>query len=177
MSMTKKPYDFARRETEAKNFRHFQQHFWLNPKQLRGCSLPTQLTWYRVPFRAKQLGTIINRPGVYAFSVTQDGCGLPPHGYVLYVGQTGAKKKAPHRTLRQRAREYFREKKTGSRPHIALFLRKWSKCLYFYYAQLDPAAVNLLDVEMKLNDALIPPYSVEDFSPKIRRLKRITEKQ
>jgi hypothetical protein len=175
--MKKQPYDLARRETEEKNFRHYQQHFWLNPQQLRDCSLPVQLIWYRVPFRAKLLKMVVNRPGVYAFSVLQDGCGLPPHGYVLYVGQTGAKKAEPLRTLRQRAREYVREKKTGSRPHIASFLKKWSKCLYFYYAQLDPATVNLLEVEIKLNDALVPPYSVEDFSPTIRRLKRITEKQ
>lgn len=173
----KQPYDFARRATEEKNFRHYKQHFWLNPKQLRAFTLPVQLTWFRVPFRARVLGTVINRPGVYAFSVAHDAGGLPPHGYVLYVGQTGAKKKGNIRTLRQRAKEYFREKKTGSRPHIASFLNKWSKCLYFYYAQLDPAVVNLLDVETKLNDALIPPYSVGDFSPEIRRLKRITEKQ
>jgi hypothetical protein len=175
--MTKKPYDFARRETEEKNFRHYKQHFWLNPKQLRGCSLPVQLNWSRVPFRAKLLPTVINKPGIYAFSVAQDGCGLPPHGYVLYVGQTGAKKKEHDRTLRQRAREYFREKTTGSRPHIASFLNKWSKCLYFYYAQVDPTKINLLNIETKLNDALIPPYSVGDFSPEIRRLKRISEKQ
>jgi hypothetical protein len=35
----------------------------------------------------------------------------------------------------------------------------------------------LLNIETKLNDALIPPYSVGDFSPEIRRLKRISEKQ
>jgi hypothetical protein len=175
--MPPKLFDPAAQQIAQRNFRHYEQQFYISPKQLRGCLLPAKLTWNRVPFKKKQLRMITNQPGVYAFSVLHDSGNLPPHGYVLYVGQTGGKKKAQHRTLRQRAREYYREKTAGRREHVALFLNKWSKCLYFYYAQLDPTTVDLLDVESKLNDALIPPYSVADFSPKIRKSKRIAEIQ
>jgi hypothetical protein len=170
-------FDPAAQQIEQRNYRHYEQTFTINPRQMRGCTLPTKLVWNRVPFKKNKLKGITNRPGVYAFSVLHDTADLPPHGYVLYVGQTGAKTKAQHRTLRQRAREYFREKTTGSREHVALFLNKWAKCLYFYYAQLDPATVDLIDIENKLNDALLPPFSVGDFSPKIRKMKRIARMQ
>jgi hypothetical protein len=174
--MATMPFNPARQLVEQRAFGHYRQAFTINPKQLRGCILPAKLVWNRVPFKKSKLSTIVNQPGIYAFSVLHDAVDLPPHGYVLYVGQTGAKKKGL-RTLRQRAREYYREKTAGRREQVALFLNKWARCLYFYYAQLDPATVDLLDIESKLNDALLPPYSVADFSPKIRRLKRIAGMQ
>ena len=175
--MPPKSFDPVAQQKEQRNYRHYQQTFTIHPRQLRCCALPTKLVWNRIPFKKNKLKDIANRPGIYAFSVLHDTADLPPHGYVLYVGQTGAKKNTQHRTLRQRAREYLREKTTGTREHVALFLNKWANCLYFYYAQLDPISFDLLDIENKLNDALLPPYSVGDFSPKIRKMKRIASMQ
>jgi len=174
--MANKPFNPARQLLEQRAFGHYRQTFTINPKQLRGCTLPAKLVWSRVPFKKSKLATVANEPGVYAFSVLYDAADLPPHGYILYVGQTGAKKKG-QRTLRQRAREYYREKTGGRREQVAFFLNKWARCLYFYYAQLNPATVDLLQIESKLNDALLPPYSVADFSPKVRKLKRIATMQ
>jgi hypothetical protein len=54
-------------------------------------------------------------------------------------------------------------------------LNKWKGLLFFYFAPVDPAIASLLDVEAKLNDAMIPPYSQQDFSADIRKKKNILE--
>lgn len=93
--------------------------------------------------------------------------GLPPHSYVLYIGQTGAR--ANGRTLRLRIGNYFEEQTNPKRAHIYKFLNKWKTCLTVHFAAVDPKKADLLKVEAKLNDALIPPYSIRDFSPRIRK--------
>jgi hypothetical protein len=69
----------------------------------------------------------------------------------------------------------LREKVRPKRPGVGWFLNTWDTCLAFHFAVLDPAAVDLFDVEKKLNDAMLPPYSRADFSPEIRQMKRLAE--
>jgi hypothetical protein len=175
--MKKKPFDFAAQRSSLKDFSYYQQHFTLHPKQLSGCALPVRLAWRSIPFRKRFFPTVMNTQGVYAFSVRHVEGGLPPHGYVVYIGQTGAKKSETNRTLRTRVKEYHREKKEGTRLHVAEFLNKWAKCLSFHYAPVKPGSADLLELETKLNDALMPPYSVRDFSADIRKRKRLLEKK
>jgi len=167
----KMPYDFASHRARQKDFAYYTQRFLLDPRLILRCALPAQLTWHRVPFTKSTLNLVANQPGVYAFAIGRDTRHLPPHGYVLYIGQTGAKKN--DRTLRQRAKEYYVEKTTGTRPHISEFLNKWNRCLFFHFAPLDPNVVDLLKIEAILNDALVPPYSIKDFSADIRKQKAI----
>lgn len=169
----RKPYDFASQRERQKEFAYFSQRFLLHPKHLLKCNLPSHLCWRRVQFKKSTLDSVINQAGVYAFAIGLESAQMPPHSYVLYIGQTGAKRN--DRTLRQRVKEYYLERTAGRRPHISEFLNKWKRCLIFHFAPLDPTTIDLLKVEKKLNDALMPPYSVQDFSPEIRRRKRIEE--
>jgi hypothetical protein len=171
--MSNKLFDFASHKAKQQDFTYYEQHFFLRPKQITKFTPTVGLVWHRIPFQKKSFSTVAKLPGVYAFTVGHHARGLPPHAYVLYIGQTGAKRK--DRTLRQRVKEYYLEKTTGKRPLVAEFLNKWETCLFFYYAPLDPNSTNLLELERRLNDALMPPYSLMDFSPEIRKRKRLLE--
>lgn len=166
-----KSYDFASHRAKQRDLAYYTQRFLLHPKQLLKCNLPTRLHWRRISFKKSAFNSVVNQSGVYAFAVGHETAQLPPHSYVLYIGQTGAKRN--DRTLRQRVKEYYLEKTTGKRPNISEFLNKWDTCLFFYFAPLDPHSADLLKIEAKLNNALMPPYSVKDFSPDIRKRKAI----
>ena len=165
--------DFAAHSASQKDFGYYRQTFTLHPKQMADLKLPVSLKWERTKFDKKNLDQVLAKPGVYAFVISCDDPGLPPHGYVLYIGQTKGKKKP--RTLRIRMKEYFKEEERPKRPRVYEMLNKWKGFLFFYFAPVDPAAASLLDVEAKLNDAMIPPYSQQDFSADIRKKKNILE--
>lgn len=171
-----KAVDFARHSAKQRDMSYYAQRFILYPKSLRALQLPVSLHWERLRFSKANLKKIALNPGVYAFVVGEDDTNLPAHGYVLYIGQTGAK--AHDRTLRERASEYFAEKQKANpkRMDVYEFLNKWQRCLFFHFAPVDPSTSDLLGIEMKLNDALLPPHSSKDFSPEIRTRKRIWEK-
>ena len=85
----------------------------------------------------------------------------------MYVGITGHV--SAERTLRDRYRDYLRER--GKRVQIWHMLRKWTDHLYFHFSVvLD--AIELDQLEVALNDAIIPPYVTNDFSAQVRRLIR-----
>lgn len=162
--------DFARHDRAMAQLTRYEQRFILSPHRFKdGVTLPS-LTWTTVHFTAAHIRAVVAKPGLYAFSVVTGRAGLPPHGYVLYVGQTGAKRDS--RTLKIRAVEYLKEKKTGKRRHVWEFLNKWSGHLAFHFAALDPKTSDLEAVEKTLNDALMPPYSVNDFSTEIKAQKK-----
>lgn len=105
--------DFAKHKREMSRLKYYEQRFILCPDRFRGPVIPGKLVWTTIKkFGAKELPGIVAKPGLYAFSVINNRGGMPPHGYVLYIGQTGAKRNA--RTLRQRASEYLKEKKRVS---------------------------------------------------------------
>lgn len=163
--------DFAKHKREMSRLKYYEQRFILSPERFRGPSIPGNLVWTTIKrFGPTQLASIVAKPGLYAFSVVNNRVGMPPHGYVLYVGQTGAKHN--WRTLKQRASEYLKEKKTAKRQHVWDFLNKWSGHLSFHFAELDPATNDLEGVEKLLNDALIPPYVINDFTTVIKSKKK-----
>lgn len=166
-------YDIPGIVSREEHLRRFRQHFTLDPKQLRSIVLPVKLEWKTVQFQKRNLPNIAKLKGVYAFSVAHHEAGLPPHNYVLYIGQTGAR--AAERTLRIRIRNYFNEETNPKRAHVYKFIKKWKTCLLVHFAPVDTTKADLLDIEAKLNDALMPPYSVGDFSPQIRKAKRLME--
>ena len=169
-------FDFARHSAKQKEMSYYDQRFILHPKSLRSLKLPVSLNWVQLRFSKANVKKIALKPGVYAFVVGDDDTNLPSHGYVLYIGQTGAK--AHDRTLRDRAKEYLAEKKNPNSKRIAIreFLNKWQRCLFFHFAPVDPLVTDLLSIETKLNDALLPPYSSQDFSPEVRTRKQVWEK-
>lgn len=168
-------YDFAADREQESKLAYYRQHFTLYPDHLRKLTVNANLRWRKTRFQPARVASVANGPGVYAFVIQHRARGITPHGYVLYIGQTGAKK--PQRKLRQRFKEYIAEeaKEITKRPRVREFLNKWKGYLTFYFAVVDPNSVDLLELERNLNDALMPPYSVEDFSPEIRKRKRILE--
>lgn len=167
-------YDFASVKAKLGEVVLYSFKFPLNPTSMETLMLPVALRWEQIPFDRRNATSIIKKPGVYAFAVTHSRPGLPPHGYILYIGQVGAKE-GKTRTLRARFKEYLHEKVRPGRKHVAYFLNAWETCLVFHFAVLDPSTVDLLDIEMKLNDAMMPPFSRGDFSPEIREMKRFAE--
>jgi len=165
--------DFIDHETEQKDIAYYTQRFVLHPKFLQGLQLPVSLTWQQTPFLPQNASAVVKETGIYAFVIQHDAKGLPPHGYVAYIGQAGAKKHS--RTLQARFKEYLNNKKRPKRPRIWALLNKWETCLVFHFAAIDAKSVNLLEVEAKLNDAMFLPYPQNDFSPSIRPKKNIWE--
>lgn len=164
------PPDFAKHDRAMARLKRFEQRFVLSPDRFKGGNALPVLGWTTIIFGAAGVATVAAKPGLYAFSVVTPRQGLPPHGYVLYIGQTGAKKNS--RSLRVRAGEYLKEKKTGKRRHVWEFLNKWSGHLSFHFVTVDPLVEDLEALERTLNDALMPPYSVNDFSVEIKAQKK-----
>jgi hypothetical protein len=111
-------------------------------------------------------------PGVYCFFVGHPHASVPPAGYPLYVGSTGLSKKqnAVRRTLRDRFGDYLKEKDDPKgRLNIRLFLRTFAGEVTFLCSPGTLPADQMLELEKQLNDALMPPYSIRDFSGQIRR--------
>lgn len=168
--MPSKYNDFNAHQKAVRDLKYYEQRFVLSPKQFKKFISPAPLVWTTVAFGPGCLPAITSAPGLYAFSVQSAQVGLPLHSYILYIGQTGAK--GASRTLRKRAGEYLKEKKTAKRVHVWDFLNKWSNHLSFHYAPLDPATHDLEDVEKRLNDALMPPFSRNDFSVDVKAQKK-----
>ena len=171
--MSTAPFDLPAVEKQMARLARYRVRFWLDPAKMAAVTVPATLDWDQRPFNRSNAPEIAERPGVYAFAIAHNAVGLPPHSYILYIGQAGAKGGAT-RTLRARFKEYLREPRRVRRPAVALLLDTWPTCLVFCFATVDPDAVDLLDVERQLNDAMMPPFSQEDFSAEIRAAKRLS---
>jgi hypothetical protein len=169
----KKYHDLAAHKAEQSEFGYHAQTFYLWPKQLTKLALPTALQWSSIRFAPGNASQIVTKPGVYAFVIQHNDTNLPPHGYVAYIGETG--EEGTLRTLRDRYRDYVRDRQWPKRERIYEMLNKWESCLFFHFAPVDVPLVDLLDIEQRLNDAIIPPYNKRDFSPSIKRMKNIYE--
>lgn len=144
------------------------EEFWLSPKQWKKSKVPTSLKWSSARFDKADVLAIPKVRGIYAFAIEVCSHGFPPHGYVMYVGETGHDSKE---TLRSRFLSYFAEMTEQSRPvHYALL--KYRKYLSFCYTRIPDKRRNLRKLETVLCDALIPPYNVQDFSLEMRRGKK-----
>jgi hypothetical protein len=86
----------------------------------------------------------------------------------MYIGITGAKGNG--RTLRNRYGDYLREQKKHKRPKIHYMLNKYPDDIEFAYAAIPDPAFDLEALELDLNDAIIPPIVVKDFTAEIRQL-------
>lgn len=165
------PNDF---EKNLEGLKKFQQNVILMPAQWRSFVPATPLDWCKVLFNDGNKEHVPEQRGIYAFVVQfQDHSALPialpPHGYVMYAGITGA---TADRTLRDRYGDYLRDQRRAKRLPIWLMLNKWKDDMYFYYAPVA-AEFDLATAEIALNDAIIPPYVTNDFSAEIRDLVRV----
>lgn len=116
--------------------------FWID----KGKKLPQKLVWKRRKFVAKNIDSVPNTKGVYAFVVVPKYDNFFETRYLFYVGKT-------NRTLRQRYREYLREKAGKGKPRKKVFkmLNQYDGCLHFYYAEIASSAIVDVSEESLLN--------------------------
>jgi hypothetical protein len=146
----------------------YQEIFVLNPSFMRGFTADCKLDWKKVEFKRENQSLIPKCRGIYAFVIENNHSNVPPHGYVMYVGETGQDSK---HNLQKRYGDYLREQQREKRPRIHYLLNNWVECLYFHYASVTDSNVNLKKLEESLNNAFFPPCSTKDFSAEIRRGK------
>jgi hypothetical protein len=124
------------------------------------------LSWKFVRFEDANKDSVPDERGVYAFVVKHDNGYFPPHGYIMYIGITGAG--GSSRTLRARYGDYMRERVRNKRPAVHMMLNAYKDDLLFFFVPLADEDLNLEEIEKALNDALVPPVSKMDFSAEMR---------
>lgn len=145
-------------------FREHKINVYVWPAAWRNATAVHVLKWNRVDFCEATIGDVPEQRGVYAFCVSVKGSIMPPHGILVYFGETS-------RTLRIRYAEYIRDCRNGAkRPKFNNLFELWSNDLDFYFAPIDDDACNLNEIEELLNDAVIPCCVTHDFSAEIRRI-------
>jgi hypothetical protein len=159
-------------DSNLQQLKNYQQHVVLWPERWHSFTPTIPLAWRKVKFSEANTSTIPTAKGIYAFVVQFHDDAvlpihLPSHGYVMYVGIT------PDRTLRERYRDYLRDKRRPKRWSVYSMLNKWSDDCFFYYSAVTDPGVDLRALEIALNDAIIPPYVTMDFSAEVRKLVRV----
>jgi hypothetical protein len=165
------PLDFV--STVNYNLKAFSVDFVINPKHLHKFSTAAKLNWKKVRFISQNKPLIPKERGIYAFILEHNDSPLPPHGYVMYIGISGDKSQ---HTLRDRFGNYLRDKIVNKRPSIHYLLNNWEKCLFFHYAVVLDKRVSLSKLEKNMSDALVPPFSTNDFSGEIRQARKALRK-
>lgn len=161
-------HDFV---TEVDDLKSHFERFCLHPPSWDAFHCPYSLEWDWVKFNEVDLSEVPDTRGVYAFVVEPDIPGVFQHGYPFYVGETGDRN---DRTLRVRYNEYVQnEQRIRERHGIHYMLKKWGAHMYFYFAEIPDRRRRLKLLEAALNDALLPPFSVRDFSAEVRPLVKV----
>lgn len=147
------------------------RRFLLSPTRWRSSRVTTPINWTYLPFTEANHIHIPSAPGIYAFIVRHINDHFPGHGFIMYIGITGAN--ANGRTLHDRYGDYLREKRKEKRAKIHYMLNKYSDDIHFAYAVVTDQNVDLEALELDINDAIIPPVVVKDFTAEIRKLVRV----
>ena len=160
--------DLAKKKSEPKEvadyFRDHSFDVFLWPDAWKSAQSDHALQWHKVEFGRSTIDAVPEIRGVYAFSISIRETIMPEHGILVYIGETS-------RTLRQRYREYVRDSIRGAkRTKLEYLFERWSSDLEFFFAPIADEDCNLKQIEMTLNDAVIPLCVTDDFSAEIRRL-------
>lgn len=137
-------------QLQSVNFVVSQTEFWR-------ADISPRLNWQVVQFRCDEISRLPEEPGLYAFVARIPFEGLPLHGWVMYIGQTGDGNSGA--TLRRRFRQYLRDKGVSERPAIYYMLNAWDDCLEFFYAPEPSRKDELKELETRLLGAFRPPFS------------------
>ena len=151
---------------QQKDVRIYRKRFFLWKQQWDAYSPPPiPLDWQCVKFEKDNASQIPTEKGVYAFFIEPRIGKFPPHGYLLYIGQSGHNSK---RHLRKRFRDYLYDKKRPKKILVNLMLNTWEDYLYFYYAKVDPAQIDLKQLERLLLDTFTPPFVKRGYSAYVK---------
>lgn len=119
------------------------------------------LNWQKLRFNENNKASISNERGIYAFVVSIANTLIPQHGYIVYIGITGARNP---RSLKARYADYLRERRLGSkRPRIRTMFSLWGDHLDFWFAPCPDTDLDLEVLERELNTLIIPPFVEKDF--------------
>ncbi len=136
----------------------------LNPSKWKNFCNKYDYNWDFTPFEPNEANTIPEKPGLYCFYIAHHLKCLPKIGLILYGGITT-------RTLKKRFSEYLREKdKDNGRTHVRKFLNVFEGNLCFGWVIVEDTSV-LNQLEKDFNDAMMPPYSIKDYSAKVLKGK------
>lgn len=131
--------------------------FIVSPTEFYRADIVPRLTWKSVKFAPGAKKGVPEEPGLYAFVVRIPFDGLPPHGWVMYIGQTGDGSSAA--TLRGRFGQYLRDKRVCKRAAIFFMLNAWDGDLEFFYSPLPARKADLENLETQLLGAFRPPFT------------------
>lgn len=118
--------------------------------------------WESVEFNEANANNVPTEPGLYAFVLRLPYAGLPSHGWVMYIGESGHGDSKHN--LRARFKNYHAEQKKYKRAQTFFMLNAWKDNLLFFYTKLPSRKHELKDLETKLLDAFRPPYSRGGYS-------------
>lgn len=131
--------------------------FVISPSEFQRADIVPRLVWKSVKFTTAGKNGVPKEPGLYAFVVSIPFDGLPPHGWVLYIGQAGDGSSAA--TLRSRFGQYLRDKRVPNRAAIYYMLNAWDGSLDFFFAPLPTRKAELENLETQLLGAFRPPFT------------------
>jgi hypothetical protein len=149
------------------------RRFLLSPIRWRNSRVQIPIAWNYLDFTEANETLVPEHAGVYAFIVRHLNNHFPNHGFIMYIGITGANGNG--RNLRLRYHDYLGEKKRNKRPKLHYMLNKYADDIVFAHATFQDPTFDLGKLELDLNDAIIPPVVVKDFSAEIRQLVKAME--
>ena len=136
--------------------------FCMWPRMWRSYRSLTELDWQSFHLTPDDAEVVPDQPGVYAFLIKPSMEGVLGASYLVYVGQTS-------RTLRQRFKEYLREKNARfGRKKIVEFLKKYDNHIHFSCAIVN-GSIDPEQVESELLKAYMPPAN-SDFPAEVKRI-------
>jgi hypothetical protein len=144
----------------------FTRSFTLFPNAWKSFDINFEINWREVDFNRKNSNCIPTESGIYCFAIKNKIIGIPNNSYLMYIGVAGHKKGST-RTLKDRYKEYLNESQIKRRAHIYYFLKKWKGHITYYYSALNNNAHNLLEIETKLCDAILPPITKRGYSSQV----------
>ncbi|MDE0472206.1 MAG: hypothetical protein OXH57_09720 [Ekhidna sp.] len=135
----------------------------LNPSRWQKFCDDHKLTWEFIPFESNLVDQIPELPGMYCFYIGHNLQCLPKLGLSLYGGI------ATKQTLKARFKNYLREKNSpNGRINVRKFLNVFEGELFFGWV-ISKDTSTLAELEKAFNDAMMPPYSIRDFSAEVRK--------
>jgi hypothetical protein len=155
---------------QAAKYKAELRDFFLDVGQWRTFRSRHRLVWQKTRFESRNLSSVPEERGIYAFTLELSPSKLPAHGYIMYVGITGDTSSA---NLRERYAQYLREpRRLKGRPRVVHMLNKWGGDLFFNFVPLPAPSVNLVKLERAILDAIIPPVNERDMSAEIMAARK-----
>ena len=153
----------------AKKYKGELVEFFMDLKSWRRFKTGRKLDWQKIRFGEAHHGSVPKERGIYAFTVELAPTKLPGHGYILYVGITGADSEA---NLYKRYAQYLRHlKNQDGRPAVYFMLDNWADDLFFNFVTLPNTKVDLAKIEKSIINAVIPPVNKRDLEATITSAK------